>query len=217
MYDGMADTSALDAPPPARPQPRTRPAVSMTAATAKDGEALAGLVKAVADHSDRSAFITLFKYFGPRVKGFLMRQGASDSEAEDLVQDVLMTVWRKAGQFDPAKAAVSTWVFTIARNRRIDVLRRERRPEPDPEDPMLAAEPEPSAEAHMTTARIQTRMRAALKTLPADQAEVVSLSFYEDLAHSEIAARLGIPLGTVKSRLRLAFRKVRAQVGEELA
>jgi RNA polymerase sigma-70 factor (ECF subfamily) len=217
MYDGMADSMALDSLPTARPRPRRSAAASMTAATTMDGEALAGLVEAVAHHRDRSAFVTLFEYFGPRVKGFLMRQGASASEAEDLVQDVLMTVWRKADQFDPAKAAVSTWVFTIARNRRIDVLRRERRPEPDPEDPMLAAEPEPSAEAHMTTAQIQTRMRAALKTLPPDQAEVVSLSFYEDLAHSEIAARLGIPLGTVKSRLRLAFRKVRAQVGEELA
>jgi RNA polymerase sigma-70 factor (ECF subfamily) len=182
-----------------------------------DADVLAGLVQAVAQDRDAAAFASLFEYFGPRVKGFLMRQGASESEAEDLAQDVLMTVWRKADQFDAAKAAVSTWVFTIARNRRIDVLRRERRPEPDAEDPLLAGEPEPSAEARMSSAQVQVRMRKAIATLPPEQAEVLTLSFYEDIAHSDIAARLGIPLGTVKSRLRLAFRKVKALVGEELA
>ncbi|MBB4265835.1 sigma-70 family RNA polymerase sigma factor [Roseospira visakhapatnamensis] len=184
---------------------------------AVEGEALADLVLAIAQRRDQSAFVALFEHFAPRVKGFLMRQGAADTEAEDLVQDVMLTVWRKASQFDPAKAAVSTWIFTIARNRRIDVLRRERRPEPDADDPLLAGEPEPSAEAHLSGAQVQARMREAIATLPADQAQVVTLSFYEDMAHSEIAERLGIPLGTVKSRLRLAFRKVKAQVGDAFA
>ncbi|KAA5604558.1 sigma-70 family RNA polymerase sigma factor [Roseospira marina] len=184
---------------------------------AVDGEALAGMIRSVATSHDRSAFAALFAHFGPRLKGFLMRQGATDAEADDLAQDVMLTVWRKADQFDAAKAAASTWIFTIARNRRIDVLRRERRPEPDPDDPMLVGEPEPSAEAHMSTAQAQVRIRDAMATLPPEQVEVLTLSFYEDLPHSEIAERLGIPLGTVKSRLRLAFRKVKALVGEELA
>jgi len=226
MYDDTVSDEVLAPPlpppvarvavPRARPGTPKRETHDMTAA-ALDAGAQADLVAAVARHGDRKAFVALFEHFGPRIKGFLMRQGASESESDDLAQDVMMTVWRKAAQFDPAKAAVSTWIFTIARNRRIDVLRRERRPEPDAEDPMLASEPEPSAEARMTTAQIQNRMRAAVATLPAEQAEVVSLAFYEDLTHSEIALRLDIPLGTVKSRLRLAFRKVRMQVGEELA
>jgi RNA polymerase sigma-70 factor (ECF subfamily) len=184
---------------------------------ALDGEALAGMVRAIAETRDQSAFASLFEHFAPRLKGFLKRQGASDSEADDLTQDVMLTVWRKADQFEPEKAAASTWIFTIARNRRIDVLRRERRPEPDANDPMLVSDPEPSAEAHMSTAQIQVRIREAMATLPPEQVEVLTLSFFEDISHSEIADRLGIPLGTVKSRLRLAFRKVKALVGEEFA
>jgi len=184
---------------------------------AVDGAALAGMVRAIAARRDQTAFVSVFEHFGPRVKGFLMRQGASEAEADDLTQDVMLTVWRKADQFDPAKAAVSTWIFTIARNRRIDVLRRARRPEPDANDPMLVGDPEPSAEAHMTTAQVQVRIRQAMATLPPEQVEVLTLSFYEDIPHSEIAERLGIPLGTVKSRLRLAFRKVKALVGEALS
>ncbi|WP_246152251.1 sigma-70 family RNA polymerase sigma factor [Roseospira navarrensis] len=184
---------------------------------AMDGEALAGMVRSIAEHRDQTAFVRLFEHFGPRIKGFLMRQGASDSEADDLAQDVMLTVWRKAGQFDPVKAAASTWIFTIARNRRIDVLRRERRPEPDANDPLLVGEPEPCAETQMSTAQIQVRIREAMATLPPEQVEVLTLSFFEDISHSDIADRLGIPLGTVKSRLRLAFRKVKALVGDEFA
>jgi len=184
---------------------------------AVDGNALARLVISIAEHQDQAAFVALFEHFAPRVKGFLMRQGADETEAEDLAQDVMLAVWRKAPQFDPAKAAVSTWIFTIARNRRIDVLRRERRPAPDPDDPVLTPEPEPSAETSLTSTQVQHRIRDAIAALPAEQAEVVALSFYEDLAHSDIAERLGIPLGTVKSRLRLAFRKVKAEIGDAFA
>jgi len=188
----------------------------MTSVTV-DGDDMVHLIRAVAERRDQAAFASLFDHFAPRVKGFLMRQGAVESEAEDLAQDVLLTVWRKAAQFDPARAAVSTWIFTIARNRRIDVLRRERHPEPGAEEPLMAGEAEPSAETHLSAAQDQAQMRAAIATLPMEQAQVLTLAFYEDLAHSEIARRLEIPLGTVKSRLRLAFRKVKTQMGDATA
>jgi RNA polymerase sigma-70 factor (ECF subfamily) len=166
---------------------------------------MAGVVR-----QDRAAFASLFSYYAPRVKSYLRRQRADDRMAEDLVQDVMLTVWRKANLFDPAKASVGTWIFTIARNRFIDAMRRQNRPELDADDPSLAPEAPVPADLCLASAEIGLRVRSAMTTLPADQATVVTLSFLEGLPHSEIAEKLAIPLGTVKSRLRLAFARLRA-------
>jgi RNA polymerase sigma-70 factor (ECF subfamily) len=171
-------------------------------------EDMAVLMVAVAGR-DRTAFAGLFAYYAPRVKSYLRRQRADERMAEDLVQDVMLTVWRKAGLFDPAKASVGTWIFTIARNRFIDAMRRQNRPVLDPHDPALLPEAPASADAGVASAEIGARVRDAMTGLPADQAEVVTLSFLEGLPHSEIADKLAIPLGTVKSRLRLAFARLR--------
>ena len=112
------------------------------------------LMSAVAERRDRAAFVRLFELFGPRVKAYLIRQGADGATAEDLVQDVMLTVWHRAAQYDRRKAAFSTWVFTIARNRRIDILRRAKRPEIDPEDPALAPDPEEPADPAVRVALI---------------------------------------------------------------
>lgn len=172
------------------------------------------LLIAVAENGDREAFSRLFRHFAPRIKTFMMRLGVSDAGAEELAQEAMMAVWRKAPSFDPARAGAGTWIFTIARNLRIDLLRREKRPEIDPNDPMLVRDPEPAVDDAMDAVQREAGVRRALAELPPEQAEVVSLSFYEDTPHAEIAARLMIPLGTVKSRLRLAMKRIRAQLGD---
>jgi RNA polymerase sigma-70 factor, ECF subfamily len=171
------------------------------------------LLQAIVERRDQASFGTLFDYYAPRVKAYLRRLGATDSLAEDLAQEVMLTVWRKAGSYDPAKAAVGTWIFTIARNLRIDAIRRERRPELDPDDPLISPPSPVQPDREVELAREQDQVRAALGTLPEDQAKVVAMAFYDGKSHGEIAAELAIPLGTVKSRLRLAFRRVRGLLG----
>jgi RNA polymerase sigma-70 factor (ECF subfamily) len=171
------------------------------------------LVARLAD-GDRAAFALLFQHFAPRLKGFLMRQGVAAPQAEDLAQEAMVSLWRKARLFDPAKASAATWLFTIARNLRIDAIRRERRPDLDPADPMLSPVPERGADDGMIVTEDETRLRAAMACLPPDQARVIELSFFDDKPHSRIAEELAIPLGTVKSRLRLAMVRLRQALDE---
>lgn len=172
------------------------------------------LIAAIARHKDRDAFAQLFRQFAPKVKAYMMRLGAADALAEDLIQDVMIAVWNRAAQFDAGKASVATWIYAIARNRRIDMVRRDRRVEFDGEDPVLATDDADDAFHRLAGLQDTRRVRSAMEALPADQARVLRLSFYEDKAHSEIAAELGLPLGTVKSRIRLAMEKLRGALGE---
>ena len=189
---------------------RLPPRQTMTVATqALEMNALLGRV---ALDRDRAAFVLLFSHFAPRVKAYLLRLGAPAAVAEDLAQEALLNLWRKAHLFDPAKASCATWLFTIARNLRIDAIRREKRPQLDPEDFM--PESGPAADEGLVLADDEVRLRLALKELPADQIQVVELSFFADKPHSQIAAELGIPLGTVKSRLRLAMARLKRALGE---
>ena len=189
-------------------RPRAETRVSPVPGQASDGERFAALVAAVAAQEDRTAFAELFAYFAPRVKSFALRGGADPATAEEIAQDTLAIVWRKAASYDPAKAAVSTWIFTIARNRRIDLIRREGRAELDPDDPGLAPAPAPTGDA-VVAARQTTRLvRKAVDSLPDEQREVLELAFFGDRTHPEIAEALGLPLGTVKSRIRLALGKL---------
>ena len=170
------------------------------------------LMVQVRDQRDRLAFGSLFGHFAPRVKHFLMRGGATASVAEDCAQDVMAAVWAKAGQFDPARASVATWIFTIARNRRIDVLRRDRRPEPEVLD-WIGSDAPDQADIYLAAEenRVLTR---ALADLPDKQRALIQRAYYGDLSHSEIAAETGLPLGTIKSRIRLALDRLRAKLSE---
>jgi len=168
------------------------------------------LVRSVAEAQDRAAFARLFQHFAPRLKSYMRRLGANEGEAEELLQDTFLSVWRKASSFNAEAASVSTWLFAIARNRRIDVLRRSRHVEIQPDDPDLSPAPAPMADDVVNAGQRDRLVRQAMADLPAEQAEVIRLSFYESLSHAEIADVLGLPLGTVKSRLRLAFNRVRS-------
>jgi RNA polymerase sigma-70 factor, ECF subfamily len=164
---------------------------------------------------DAEAFRTLFNVYGPRVKAYMMRQGADAQVAEDLAQETMLTVWRKAALYSGGKGSAATWIFTIARNLRIDRLRREMpfQELPDADAAESAADETPPDEIVSQRER-QVRVQAVLAALPADQRETIVLAYIDGLSHSEIARRLGVPLGTVKSRMRLAYNRIREALGD---
>jgi len=172
------------------------------------------LIRALAEAADREAFATLFGYFAPRVKAWMMRSGASDMSAEELAQETMLAVWRKAALYDPARAGPATWIFTIARNLRIDALRKERHPDTLLPDPAEMAEEAPRGDRILETNEREGRVARAMAILSPEQAEVIRMAFFQDKPHSEIERDLGIPLGTVKSRLRLAMARLRGVLGD---
>lgn len=165
-------------------------------------------------NGDEAIFGELFRYYAPRLKSYMRKLGASEDVAEELAQEAMASVWRKAHLFDAEKAGAGTWIFSIARNLRIDAFRRQRRPEVDFDDPTLVPDEPAAPDVSLDLGRQAIAVRAALAGLPHEQARIVHLSFYEDKPHAEIAAELGIPLGTVKSRMRLAFQRFRKALGE---
>jgi RNA polymerase sigma-70 factor (ECF subfamily) len=174
------------------------------------------LIENIASQKDREAFAELFAHFAPRVKGYLMRLGASNGQAEEVTQDAMLTVWRKAHLFDRKKAAASTWIFTIARNRRIDILRQQKYPELDANDPALVPDTPAEADDEVIAEQRGELVRAALDKLPEEQRELVRLAFYNGWSHGQLADETNLPLGTVKSRLRLAFGRLRQELGDDI-
>lgn len=171
---------------------------------------LAELIRRVAAEGDRQAFAALFRFYAPRLKSFLGRRGFGEIESEDIVQETMLNIWRKASSFDPAKAGASTWIYTIARNLGIDRRRREGKGATWYELTTFdETDPDPSVEARMIATQSESRVRAALTALPDEQAAVIRMTFYGEDPQAEIARTLGIPLGTVKSRVRLALARLR--------
>lgn len=162
---------------------------------------------AVRDGRDRTAFGALFDFFGPRLKGFIMRSGTNGAQAEDIVQDVMLTVWRKAHLFDPHRAQVSAWIYQIARNRQIDVIRKDRRPVP--EELKLPETDEIDASQILAVEQDAAQLKAALAKLTPDQRAIIEQAYLGELTHQEISAQSGLPLGTVKSRIRLGLERLR--------
>ncbi len=165
---------------------------------------------AVRDQRDKTAFAALFDYFAPRLKGVLMRSGCSGAQAEEIVQDVMLTVWRKAAQFDPHRAQASAWIYQIGRNRHIDMLRKTNRPQPEEPDGM--ADVEPDASQILALQQEAGHLKAAIQTLNDDQRDVIERAYLGELSHQEISAQTGLPLGTIKSRIRLGLERLRHEL-----
>lgn len=194
--DNKLNTAARSAPDP----------------TVSDAQRWSQCLVQISERRDKVLFAQFFNHFGPRLKGYVMRLGMTSALAEEVTQEAMLAVWRKAHLFNPAKASASTWLYTLTRNLCIDRMRRERAVEVEWQDD--DADPDPRDRGEHAV--IEQRMQAAIAKLPDTQAQVLFLSYYEGKSHSEIAEQLGIPLGSVKSRLRLAFGKLKQQWGEEL-
>lgn len=167
------------------------------------------LIRAVASERSVDAFEVLFRHYGPRVRIYMLRQVRDAQAAEELMQETMMTVWNKAALFDPGRGNVSAWIFRIARNLRIDAHRKDKRPEFDMNDPAFVKDDAPGADAHMEEVQDAERLHRALAQLPQEQMDLLKRSFFDETSHSAIAEQLGLPIGTVKSRIRLAFAKLR--------
>lgn len=187
-----------------------------TLAVPSDPAKAAALLNRIAKHNDRESFSELFNHFGPRLKSFMMRKGADEETAEDLVQETMLAVWNKASLYSPEKGTVSTWIFTIGRNLRIDRLRRQSSYHfVDIEDYDKPGD-DASSDEKINRQQEDALVRQALTVLPEEQLKVVQMSFLDDLSQNEIAKRLDVPLGTVKSRMRLAYTKLRQTLEGEL-
>lgn len=175
-----------------------------------------GLIEAIASRQDRAAFAALFRHYAPRVKAFLMRGGADADSAQEVAQEAMIMVWRKAASFDRARASAATWIYAIARNKRIDLLRRTGRPQIETEDWLTVFAPEgEDADKSVLAGQTYTRVKELMDGLSADQLVVIRKAFFEDKTHTAIAEELKLPLGTVKSRIRLALGKLREALEKE--
>ena len=203
---GVLSARALDDEDHVRHEKQNRRMGSMSNMTQNDADWASVLIR-VRDHRDKEAFRALFQHFAPRIKAFLMRSGTDAAMAEECAQDVMASLWQKAHLFDPSRASASTWIFTIARNRRIDAIRKQKRPEP--EDLPWGPEHEPDQADTLVLQQETEKLGQAIACLPRKQKELIEKAYFGDLTHSEIAEQTGLPLGTIKSRIRLALDRLR--------
>lgn len=192
--------------------PAVTPSNDVPALTNVDFSAL---LMAVGQKQDKTAFVQLFNHFAPRIKSFLIKGGAKPDQAEELAQEAMMTVWTRASTYDPKQANAGTWIFTIARNKRIDSLRKTKRMHVGIEDPAYIPDDSPHADAGILDSQRMVKVAQAINELPPEQSDLIRKSFFEDKTHAQIAEEEKIPLGTVKSRIRLAMDRLRPQLGRE--
>ncbi len=189
-------------------------AVEGSVSTTQQQPAVSDLLAAIGERRDRAAFADLFALYAPRLGAFFRSMGADAGKAEELVQEVMLTIWHRAEHYDRGQGSANTWIFTVARNKRIDAFRRERRPEVDPNDPMLVPDSEPSPHQAAEAAETERLLKQAVDELPEDQKKLLRMWYYDDKSHGAIAAAQDLPLGTVKARLRRALAQLRLTLPE---
>ena len=192
-------------------QPAGRASVSALPGRSRED---AALVERVSANRDRSALTILVDHYGPRLKAWLVTRGEEPQTAEDIVQDVFIQIWVKANSFDPEKASFSTWAYRITRNKWIDHRRKYDRILPTAPETMtdIVDEPQESADVAHSRNEAKRAVREELALLPPEQKQMLQLAFFEGLSHGDIAARTGVPLGTVKSRIRLSLKKMQSNL-----
>lgn len=200
-----------------RPSLECADVMSYSEESREAGTTCEDLLAAVGKSRDRDAFIRLFEYFAPRIKSFMMKGGMTPDAADDLAQEAMLTVWQKAAQYDPRKAAASTWIFTIARNRKVDVLRKKSRQGPYVADFPAVEDTDQRPDEYVNHKDGIRAIAHAIDSLPPEQAGLIRKAYFEEKSHSDIAAEENLPLGTVKSRIRLALEKLRRSMGEDRA
>jgi len=173
------------------------------------------LVPLIANDKNKEAFRILFYYFAPRLKSYLLNFNIGDQKAEDLTQEVMITLWHKAEKFDPEKAKLSTWLFRIARNKYIDQVRKQKYPELNVDDHVATMVAPEKTDQKLEKKQTSTLIQSAMEKLSVEQKVVIDLSFFKELSHSQIAQETGLPLGTVKTRIRTAFKALRVELGDK--
>ena len=196
--------------PPASPQRSGSKLAKRDASREQDAEAMTSYIERIAQNRDKSAFAALFDFYAPKIKSYLLGLRASSHLAEELCQEILLTVWTKAGQFEVYKGSPNAWIYTIARNRYIDEIRKSSKPAIDPYEFELTLPEAVATDRPLEAKEVSERLHQGLDTLPEEQALVVRMCFLEGKSHAVIAKELNIPLGTVKSRSRLAFARLRS-------
>ncbi len=166
-------------------------------------------IKLIGKNQDKLAFSNIFKYFAPRLKSFLIKAGSTDSQAEEVIQEVMIAVWTKSATYDCNKSSVSTWIYTIARNKRIDKIRKEKKHFLSESDEGLEIPIDSTQEKEIFSAQISSSLKKYMSNLPEEQSRLLKLSYFYNKTHADISEELKIPLGTVKSRIRLALTKMR--------
>jgi RNA polymerase sigma-70 factor, ECF subfamily len=166
-------------------------------------------LKKISHERDAGAFRSLFLTFCPKVRAMLVRQGADKETAEEIAQETMLAVWRKSHQYSRERGSVSAWIYAIARNLRLDRVRQQAVWQRCHQEFETIERLHAPADQPRSWERERGEIEGALGTLSPEQLQVIQLSFVDGLSQNEIAAKLGVPLGTVKSRMRLAFERLR--------